>query len=533
MQANARGIPPLADQAVDTEMVRTRMAMMVPHPYVALVLQKNRTPVEFWTDIIGQILRDGKQEECKPLIDWGRVALMNDENGDCLVSFNNLSVPLMDNELAKHRHTILANVLPTIGRSVGMSSAPQMTAIVDAIGAMHSTQRESHMVNLHARAEATAPKRPGNRWKVSMLLRVCEVQTEADLPDIWSQLANSDKKSDRFVLNAAFQQQAKREMVEAPLATSRLTTIIVGLNWGSIDVNDLSEGLQPFLTASVEPATAAKMNAIGLQHDAVLAGAATSLKGIIDLFSMEKIHFPVQFFQAMASLQQFNVVLKVLLGENHRIVGALDGFIRNLNTKRTNLEYHCLEAPLFPSALIRAVQLRMVIFFNSISEGALVPVPDLQTTIVQIETQEWNPPQIPPVYLKDIKESLARAGKLTGFGYQYTPGVEKMPDGHKTPADTEFIRPVPTTGHNNTPIINNNPYADIASVVGTKKNALKIKETIKAHPAPVREDGEDFCLSWHGKQQCFPGCGRKDDHHSNHSPTDKSKLLAYFKQYFQ
>jgi hypothetical protein len=115
MQANARGIAPLADVAVDADLVRTRMAAMVPHAYVALVLQKNRTPVEFWTDIIGQILQDGKQEECKILIDWGRVALMNDENGDCIVSLK-LHVPIMDPELAKYRQTILTGILPTIGR---------------------------------------------------------------------------------------------------------------------------------------------------------------------------------------------------------------------------------------------------------------------------------------------------------------------------------------------------------------------------------------------------------------------------------
>ena len=117
MQANNEpGIAPLAEEAVGTEMVSTRMAMMVPHRYVNLVLEKNRTPVEFWTDIIGKILEDGKQEECKVLIDWGRVVLMNDGNGDCPVSFNDLKVPLMDKELARYRQKQLIFILPVIER---------------------------------------------------------------------------------------------------------------------------------------------------------------------------------------------------------------------------------------------------------------------------------------------------------------------------------------------------------------------------------------------------------------------------------
>ena len=214
-----------------------------------------------------------------------------------------------------------------------------MTAIVDAIGHMHSTQRESHNATLIARAEASAPKKASHRWKINVntLMHLCEVDSEEKLPDIWQQLANSDKKSDRFVLNAAFKRQAAKDMVEAPLATSRITAIIVGLNWGSIDTDDLAEGLQPFLTASMEPSTAANLKTIGLQHDAVLAGAAVSLKDIIDLSNMDKINFPVQFFQAMASIQQYVIALKVLLGDNNRLVLVLGYFIMELNRRRNKL----------------------------------------------------------------------------------------------------------------------------------------------------------------------------------------------------
>ena len=73
-----------------------------------------------------------------------------------------------------------------------------------------------------------------------------------------------------------------------------------------------------------------------------------------------------------------------------------------------------------------------------------------------------------------------------------------------------------------TPVVNKKAYPEIAALVGNRKTALKIKETISAHTSPKKANGEEFCFSWHGKQQCFPGCGRKKDQ------ADKSALLAYF-----
>ena len=53
MPANSQGLEQLTAAAEDTEKVKTRMAVMIPPPYVALLLQKQRrSPVEFWTDIV-------------------------------------------------------------------------------------------------------------------------------------------------------------------------------------------------------------------------------------------------------------------------------------------------------------------------------------------------------------------------------------------------------------------------------------------------------------------------------------------------
>jgi hypothetical protein len=75
---------------------------------------------------------------------------MNDGNVDCAVAFPRLSI-----ELARHRHVVLANGLPSVGRGCGgLVGAPQMTSIEDAIGRMHNTQRESHNATIIAPKKA-------------------------------------------------------------------------------------------------------------------------------------------------------------------------------------------------------------------------------------------------------------------------------------------------------------------------------------------------------------------------------------------
>ena len=58
---NEHLIPAPQDGAADTELVRTRMVIQVPHAYVRLVLKFQGTPKQYWTELAGAIRNDNRQ----------------------------------------------------------------------------------------------------------------------------------------------------------------------------------------------------------------------------------------------------------------------------------------------------------------------------------------------------------------------------------------------------------------------------------------------------------------------------------------
>lgn len=59
----------------DVEDVNVWCLVFIPNPYLALILSQGLTPREAWEQIWAQIVTNGVEPECQPLIDWLSVAL--------------------------------------------------------------------------------------------------------------------------------------------------------------------------------------------------------------------------------------------------------------------------------------------------------------------------------------------------------------------------------------------------------------------------------------------------------------------------
>ena len=60
---------------VDCKQVKTRYAVYVPPPLVGHLLGRELTERQAWDRVRGSIIDLSIEEECKPLVDWLRVAL--------------------------------------------------------------------------------------------------------------------------------------------------------------------------------------------------------------------------------------------------------------------------------------------------------------------------------------------------------------------------------------------------------------------------------------------------------------------------
>ena len=74
-------VGPHADDEPNTELVYTRHCMYVPHKYTPLVIGVSLTPREAWERLHAAISADGKEQECKPLLDFVKVCVTREAAG--------------------------------------------------------------------------------------------------------------------------------------------------------------------------------------------------------------------------------------------------------------------------------------------------------------------------------------------------------------------------------------------------------------------------------------------------------------------
>ena len=117
---------------------------MPPPPFVTIMLGGDLTPREAWNRLRGAIVAAGMATECTPLIGWLRVALVRSATdlGSALVVADP-TAPLPDEQLLRHRHTILIHYLPGLDPDLNRATG---TTIAAGIGDLVAEQREARRI---------------------------------------------------------------------------------------------------------------------------------------------------------------------------------------------------------------------------------------------------------------------------------------------------------------------------------------------------------------------------------------------------
>ena len=118
--------PADGDDGPDSEEIATRYLVQVPPAYVHLVVGRKLTPREVWEELVGAIRLDGREEDCRHLVNWARVALTLRTADDghagppqppvnCLGNVTEALPPLaVDAALQQHRWDLLSRDLPAL-----------------------------------------------------------------------------------------------------------------------------------------------------------------------------------------------------------------------------------------------------------------------------------------------------------------------------------------------------------------------------------------------------------------------------------
>jgi hypothetical protein len=391
-------VGPFGNEDAGTDVVRVRQAMLVPFRYVRLLLERPLTLREAWVQVAGAIYNDGAHDACAPLLDWFRVALTRQAEGQpSRLQQEHPRVPLMLPALVQRRWQLVLADLLALSEGATLAAGH---VIASSLNALVSDNREFRNAD-EARREQNSTRTPEKcfgRSGVLKLLRLCQVPTSDSLPDMWIQMANEPHRQDGIVtIQQAFDSTAQSLGllgVHIPITPDVVAKIrSVALEMSNED--DLTTGIHPFTFAYLDTSEIAEAYAIAEQYKMLHDDkGAPSLQDAIILATPGCLKLPKSFSEAHIYFQNFRVALHVLMGSAHELTKAYDAFWRRWSTSQQYLLGVYTQQPgMFPTLAVRWVQLRISLWFaQQAMENAPLEVPNFADLLNQIRLHlPWEP----------------------------------------------------------------------------------------------------------------------------------------------
>ncbi len=159
--ANTVMLGPFAGNAPNTSEIRARFLCPIPQRYVRLGLSRHMTPRIFWTDIVGQVIADGAQNDCSVLVNFGRMICTygpTAANGGRTYPMNKpLVSPVPDQVLGDRKWQWVTLDLPAL---LGRDHTSFEAAVLQQTAVFHQAFQQQHTDAAAERAAARAPPRP-------------------------------------------------------------------------------------------------------------------------------------------------------------------------------------------------------------------------------------------------------------------------------------------------------------------------------------------------------------------------------------
>jgi hypothetical protein len=328
-------VPP-PDHA-DSSIVTVRGLMMLPAPYVPLLIQdRGYTPKEVWNLLVPLMVDANHEEDCRPVIDWLRAAYTSrgndpETNAPLPPPFSlNFLGPPTDEDLINHRARFIKLLLPGLLQlSGGIENA--LTTMATAIVQQTDEARTSRE---NKRLEEETPKLPSTvdkfKHTLHILLRLLNMEDKEALPVLWHEWANCGKKQELHILKDLldnYAQSQHRFVVKSPIITPKLVQDLIAYNFIGDHRDDVTTGLSPF--AVIEGGEAHRKHNLevakiqgSLYHNEV----GFNLSNLDALQKCELKAVPLCYFDLEKSLGLFGNLLGVVLGNEHIITTSYHQF---------------------------------------------------------------------------------------------------------------------------------------------------------------------------------------------------------------
>ena len=256
-------------------------------------------------------------QRCLPLLQWLMMALQNAPEEDMGVGVRphplyvaDLRVPPSTPDLARQLANIQASVIQTPASAAAGTTMPppQYERLLPTLEALHDRVTRQ---GAKESAQQEDKKTPGVYFGpgIDKLLTMTRSATEAELPDVYKDMAKSTRFNLRNTILARFELIAsKHGWGDCTVAvTPDLVALIKSGNFGSAHLDDLGVGLQPFLCVPQTAQQRAQSDANLQLYDMYIDGTSTlHMQELRTAQAQYKIRFPSTFGQTMLTLRTFH-----------------------------------------------------------------------------------------------------------------------------------------------------------------------------------------------------------------------------------
>ena len=145
----------------------------------------------------------------------------------------------------------------------------------------HDTTAQALAREAREVARKADASRPSKRWlaATSTLLNICQVDSKADLPPVWHQMASAGVWTDwntiqyHLKMHPALPDRAQNE--QAPVCSTKLAKELGALIFAPLDCDNLSSGFSIFSVCYPDQASVTKANEVAGYYDNQMSGVTS------------------------------------------------------------------------------------------------------------------------------------------------------------------------------------------------------------------------------------------------------------------
>jgi hypothetical protein len=517
MAAEAHYLGPYPDYAPDTEIIRVRVCVWAPPKYVPLILGARLTPREAWTTLAGAIIADGNQVQCSDLLDYLRAALIA-EDGGSNVGWERPPV-LHTDEPMRHRFAARINAeLP--GRDTARVTAESQSSLLarqlEAFDRRTVSMSRDTTTAIQAQRE---PKTPSRKYAtmISSIYKRMGGDDDQCLPDLYYNMAKAEKGGTRSTIQQALAARASSPdslADAAPFVSPAVDRKWQGQQRHAPDKRSIDLVITLADFPMLTPEQRADVEALGNLSDAMQGEHySPSPEAQARINEGCKIGLPFEVLALIIQCKTDSLFKDVDLGPETDKAKEYRVFIKGLESRITSILTLSATKTHFIPRLACAIIYRWHAWYaacdrlpNPIDEGCspLPAGPNWNQLLENIDSEEWEPPQLPPRFLP--------APVLPAAVPPPTPGPP-APGGPAVP-------PARADGRRNGDPDPNDFGRTAMLCLQANGSPMRMVDMLsKAGTAPPkRADNQQMCLAFWCHKRCNVGCRREYDHLDDQPP---------------